>query len=290
MPEVKKAESPATVAQALEEACALLARSGVLEPRSEAGHLLAWVTGLRRETFVADPARTLDAPSLQKFRVVIRRRAAGMPAAYITCEQEFFGRSFHVDKRVLVPRPETELLVEEAANRLPRDAALNLLDACTGSGCVAVTLARERPAWRLFASDISAGALAVAARNAARHQAAVRLVRCDLLEAFPPRPRFDAVVSNPPYLGDADWPLADESVRRFEPRAALYAGPKGTEIMERLAYQAMARLVSSGLLLMEVSPFVAEAARRSAEAEGFSVEALRKDYAGHERLLVARRP
>jgi release factor glutamine methyltransferase len=159
----------------------------------------------------------------------LRRRAAGEPLQYIRGRCDFYGREFLVDDRVLIPRPETEILVEQAIARAPRGA--RVVDVGTGSGCIAVTLALERPDLRVVATDVSVAALAVAKRNRDRLGARVALAACDLLDAVRD---VDLIVSNPPYIPSADIATLQTEVRDHEPRNALTPGPRGTEIIERL--------------------------------------------------------
>src|SRR5260370_29071521 len=161
----------------------------------------------------------------------MRRRVAGEPLQYIRGKTEFYGREFRVDARVLIPRPETESLVETAVERIDRGA--RVIDIGTGSGCIAVTLAVERPDLRVIGTDVSFGALAVASQNAGNR---VRLVASDLLAAFVED--FDWIVSNPPYIAAGDIATLAPEVRDYEPRAALTPGPAGTETIARILHQA----------------------------------------------------
>jgi release factor glutamine methyltransferase len=276
------------VYEALRRAAERLREAGVEEAVREAEHLLSHAAGLGRESIVAHPERALDRDASRRFEEAVERRAAGCPAAYITHKQEFFGLSFYVDERVLVPRPETEFLVEEALRRLPHETA-RIVDVGTGSGCIATVLKTKRSSWNIVATDVSREALGVARRNAADHGAALELVACDLLSAFSLGAAFDAVVSNPPYVGEGEWKKLDRSVREFEPRAALLAAPSPTSVVERLLPEAHARLKRGGFLIMEISPTISGAARELARRAGFSLEAVVKDYAGYERVIVGRK-
>jgi release factor glutamine methyltransferase len=275
--------------EALRRAAERLRGAGVGEAAREAEHLLSHAAGLGRESIVAHPERALDRDALRRFEEAVERRSAGCPTAYITRKQEFFSLSFYVDEHVLVPRPETEFLVEEALKRLPPTLRVGVADVGTGSGCVAVALKTKRSSWNIVATDVSREALAVARRNAAVHGAALGLVACDLLSAFPEGAAFDAVVSNPPYVGEEEWKKLDRSVREFEPRAALLAKPKPTSVVERLLPEAYVRLKRGGFLIMEISPTISGAALELAKRAGFSLEAVIKDYAGLERVLVGRK-
>jgi release factor glutamine methyltransferase len=206
------------------------------------------------------------------FDDLMRRRMAGEPLQYIRGRVEFYGRELFVDDRVLIPRPETEILVEEVIRRLPPGA--KVIDVGTGSGCIAVTLSRERPDLRVFAVDVSPAALAVAKRNGAS-----RLFASDALDAV--RGGFDAVVSNPPYIPAGEVPALQIEVQR-EPLAALTPGPAGTEVIERL--------FAAPLVLLEIGFGQAEAVRAIAADRGYRVEAIIPDLAGIPRVVVSSRP
>jgi release factor glutamine methyltransferase len=202
---------------------------------------------------------------------------AGEPLQYIRGKTEFYGREFRVDDRVLIPRPETEILVETAVERIDRGA--RVIDIGTGSGCIAVTLASERPDLRVIGTDSSAGALAVASQNA---EDRVTLVASDLLAAFVED--FDWIVSNPPYIPAADIEALAPEVRDYEPRAALTPGPAGTEIIARILDQA-----GRARVILEIGFGQSEAVRDLAAAHHFNVDELRNDLAGIPRVIVLSR-
>lgn len=210
------------------------------------------------------------------FDALMRRRAAGEPLQYIRGRAEFYGREFLVDDRVLIPRPETELLVEQAIRRLPRNA--RVLDVGTGSGCIAVTLQLERPDLRVVSVDISPAALALARRNL--QGARVRLAASDALEAVRAN-AFDAIVSNPPYIPAGDVPSLQVEVRAHEPHTALTPGPRGTEVIERL--------FAAPLVLLEIGFGQDAAVRAIAEGRGYRVDAVIPDLAGIPRVVVSSR-
>jgi release factor glutamine methyltransferase len=205
----------------------------------------------------------------------LRRRIAGEPLQYIRGRADFYGRELLVDDRVLIPRPETELLVEEAIQRLPRGA--RVLDVGTGSGCVSVTLALERPDLRMFAVDLSPAALAVARRNRERLGAHVRFAASDVLDSL--RGRFDAIVSNPPYIAAGELPSLQVEVRDHEPRMALTPGSLGTEVIERL--------FAAPLVLMEIGFGQEGAVRAIAQGRGYRVDAVIPDLAAIPRVVVS---
>ncbi len=207
----------------------------------------------------------------------MRRRMAGEPLQYIRGKTEFYRREFRVDDRVLIPRPETEILVETAIARIERGA--RVIDIGTGSGCIAVTLALERPDLRVIATDVSPGALAAASKNAT---ARITLVASDLLGAFVED--FDWIVSNPPYIPAGDIATLAPEVRDHEPRVALTPGPAGTEIIARILDQA-----GRARLILEIGFGQSDAVRDLAAAHHFKVDDLRNDLAGIPRVIVLSR-
>lgn len=217
-----------------------------------------------------------------KLDALLARRFAGEPLQYIRGHTEFYSREFLVDDRVLIPRPETELLVEAALERAPRGG--RVMDIGTGSGCIAITLDLERPDLEVSSVDRSMAALAVASINRARLQSKVRLASSDLLSAV--RETFDVIVSNPPYVPLGEYEHLAVEVRIHEPRIALTPGPSGTEIIERLLDEAHARLAAQGCILLEVGHGQEEAIRTLAAQKRYDVEAFLPDLAGIPRVVV----
>ena len=217
-------------------------------------------------------------------RAQLDRRFAGEPVQYIRGSTEFYSRDFLVDDRVLIPRPETELLVEQVVQHAPQDA--RVIDVGTGSGCIAISVERERPDLRVVSVDISVAALALAERNRARHDSRVRLFASDVLLAV--RGTFDVVVSNPPYIAAGAVAHLAVEVRGHEPQLALTPGPLGTEVIERLLDQSRARLVADGLVMMEIGYAQESAVRELCVARGYEVERVVPDLAGIPRVVVAR--
>ncbi|MDQ0492589.1 release factor glutamine methyltransferase [Paenibacillus brasilensis] len=218
-----------SIREALVEASSFLGSCGVLEPQHNARLLLEHVLGLEGTAFYAALADPFPASSKEAWEALISRKAAGEPAQYIIGRQEFYGRPFAVSPAVLIPRPETELLVEailQHGDHLWPNGAPQALDIGAGSGAIAVTLAAERPRWRVAAGDISAAALEMAARNAAANGAAVEFREGDLLTPFAGA-AVDILVSNPPYIPAADIAGLQPEVRDHEPRMALDGGPDG---------------------------------------------------------------
>ncbi|HTZ89214.1 MAG TPA: peptide chain release factor N(5)-glutamine methyltransferase [Alloacidobacterium sp.] len=223
------------------------------QPRRDAELLLLHAIERDRAFLLAHPDSEITAEQQAQYEEWLLRRAAHEPIQYILGEQEFYGLTFVVSPDVLIPRPETEHLVEALLARVPHDGPLRIADVGTGSGAIAVVLANALLQAQVTALDISEAALAVARRNAETHQVAerVRFLKSDLLRAVAGE-SFDAIVSNPPYVAEVDWGSLEPQVRDYEPACALFAGPSGLDIYERLIPQAHAALKPGGWLLMEI--------------------------------------
>lgn len=235
----------------------------------------------------AHPEQTLNEPQRERFLAWVERRRAGEPIAYITGEREFYSLTFKVTPAVLIPRPETEFLVEAALERIPADAPCRVLDLATGSGCVAVAIAKHRPRARVVATEVDHAALEVARENTRRHAAGnVEFVESDWFGALGAA-RFDVIVANPPYLAAGD-PHLDEGDLRFEPRGALVAGPSGLECIGPVVARAHAYLVAGGWLLFEHGHDQAARCRALLERIGFQQVASWRDLAGIERISGGR--
>jgi release factor glutamine methyltransferase len=254
----------------------------------EAALLLGRVLGLSEAQVMARDDQPVPDAAAARFEGLLARRLAGEPAAYLIGEKEFYGRSFAVDARVLIPRPETEHLVEVVLG-LELPPAPRLLDVGTGSGCLAVTLALELRGARVAASDLSSSALAVAAANARRHGVSGRVgaVASDLTAAFD-LARFDLVVANPPYVDPAQAPALSPEVCNFEPHLALFSTGGGDAILARL-FAECAALRPGVPLVVEIGFGQLTAARRHAASSALEIVAARRDYAGVPRVLVLRR-
>jgi len=249
-----------TLSQALIEATAQLAASEHLrnQARRDAELLLLHTLQIPRVTLLAHPTRELTAEQQAAYANTIRRRLNHEPIQYITGQQEFYGILLKVTPAVLIPRPETELLVEAALNLLPTNQPLKIADIGTGSGAIAIALAVHLPDADVTALDISPIALAIAAANAREHSVAhrIRFLQSDLLSALNPHietnQSFDAIVSNPPYIPEPDRAGLHPQVRDHEPAAALFSGPEGLDLYRRLLPQAHTALKPNGLLALEI--------------------------------------
>jgi release factor glutamine methyltransferase len=225
--------------------------------------LLMFTLGCDRAYLHAHPERELTVDEKTRYDAALAERARGVPAQYITGHQEFWGMDLMVTPVVLIPRPETEHVIEtvlELVGRAPTPASsLHIADVGTGSGCIALALAEEFPQAEIHATDISAAALEVARANAARHQLESRIQfhEADLLAGFDNN-SFDFIVSNPPYVGDSEEDQVQLEVRKFEPRNAVFAGPTGVEVIARLIPQAHAALKPGSWLIIEISRTIAE--------------------------------
>jgi release factor glutamine methyltransferase len=245
-----------TLRDALTRAAGQLSAHPDLRPTAvpDATLLLMHLLEIDRATLIAHPERPLSREQQAALQRLVERRLLFEPIQYITGAQEFYGLAFHVTKDVLIPRPETEFLVEAVLARLPHDRPLRIVDVGTGSGAIAVALAHTLPQVFVTVVDLSAKALAVAKENAQNHALddRIRFLQSDLLEAVAEEAPFDAIVSNPPYIPDADSPSLHPQVREHEPSQALFAGPNGLEIYKRLIPQADALLQPNGLLALEI--------------------------------------
>jgi release factor glutamine methyltransferase len=244
-----------TLRQALTAASEILSTNPHLRDTAvrDAELLLLDQLSINRAQLFINTERELTEEEESFFWQSIHRRAANEPIQYITGKQEFYGLNFHVTPAVLIPRPETEHLVEAILQALPREESLQILDVGTGSGILAITLALNLPSAEITAVDISPAAIAVARRNAEAHNVAhrIHLIESDLLGKVPSG-RYNAIVSNPPYIPDSDRPNLHPQVRDHEPAAALFAGETGLDIYCRLIPQACNALKSNGLLALEI--------------------------------------
>ena len=247
--------------------------------------LMQRVTGLSRVQLLTHDTDVLSAAQLSLWNALLERRLAGEPMAYILGEREFYGRVFVVNSNVLIPRPDTEILIDAVLAQYAVNTALTVLDLGTGSGAIAVTLAAERPAWQVSAVDISAEALLVAQANAEAHAPSVRLRQSDWFSAIAPHERFDLIVSNPPYIAAHDVHLTQGDVR-FEPRGALSDEADGLKHYRAIIAQAPQFLTTDGRIYLEHGFDQAVAVRELLHQANFTEIQTIRDLAGHERVSV----
>jgi release factor glutamine methyltransferase len=284
--------------QALTSAIHRLTADHVPSPRLNAELLLMFTLGCDRAYLHAHPERELTNDEQRRYEAALAERGRGVPAQYITGHQEFWGMDLIVSPAVLIPRPETEHVIETVLElqafasglrgRPLHTSQLHIVDVGTGSGCLALALAQELPRAEIHATDISAPALDVARTNAARHrlESRIQFHQADLLTSFE-NSSFDFIVSNPPYVGESEEDQVQLEVRKFEPRNAVFAGPTGLEAIARLIPQAHAALRPDGWLIMEVSGTISE--KVTELLEGWNDVRIRPDLQSIPRVAQARK-
>jgi release factor glutamine methyltransferase len=292
---ILQSASQATLGEVLAEAQRMLEQAGIDSAGQEAFWIVEHVLRLPAHRIAADRDRLLSQAELLAARGLVGRRVSREPLQYILGTQEFCGLEFDVNPAVLIPRPETELLVASVAQRIPIERQAIIVDVCTGSGCIAVAIARLRPRARVIATDLSNTSLDVARQNASRHMVDERItwLEGNLLGPLARQElegRIDIIVTNPPYITETDWAMLQPEVRLFEPRGALVAGPQGTELHERLLQEAGQYLSSGGVLIMEIGAGQARALRRIVDQiSGYRFHQLVYDAAGLERVVIVER-
>ena len=282
-----------TLREILTSAVSRLTAANTPSPRMNAELLLMFTLECDRAYLHAHPERDLNAAEQGRYEEALAERARGVPAQYITGHQEFWGMDLIVTPAVLIPRPETEHLVEtvlrlaSAGEGGRPTSTLRMVDVGTGSGCIALALAKELPRAEIHATDISSAALEIARANAARHQleSRVQFHETDLLQGFEPN-AFDFVVSNPPYVGESEEDQVQIEVRKFEPRQAVFAGATGLEVSALLIPQARSVLKPGGWLVMEISGTIAEGVRGL--LAGWNDVQITNDLQGIPRVISAR--
>lgn len=288
------------VKEALHSAISRLSEKNVPSPRMNAELLLMFALNCDRAYLFSHPERDLTVEERERYDAALAERERGVPAQYITGHQEFWGMDLIVSPAVLIPRPETEHVIEAVlelagvetnkagARGRPHHTVLRIADVGTGSGAIAIALAKELPTAEIHAIDISPAALEIARANAARHQleSRIRFHQGDLLAGFE-KESLDFVVSNPPYVGESEEDQVQLEVRKFEPRNAVFAGPRGTEVIERLIPQARAALKPRGWLVMEISGTVADEVKWL--LGGWNDVQIKPDLQSIPRVVVARK-
>ena len=261
-------------------------------PRLGAELLLGHCLGKTRLQLILDADQPLDTAELDAFRELVRRRRKSEPVAYLLGHKEFFGLSFAVDARVLIPRPDTETLVDVAlALSAHHPATGRLLDLCTGSGCVALAFALRRPGWTVLGTDLSPEALEIARDNTANLAPGLDVAFAvgDLFAAVPEGLRFDSIVANPPYIPSAESLALDPGITDFEPRLALDGGADGLDLVRRIVSEAAGWLAAEGTLALEVGFDQSESVKALLEQEGFVDVHGHRDYAKVVRVVSGHR-
>jgi release factor glutamine methyltransferase len=284
-------EQPWTIGRLLDRAAKFFADKGSDSPRLDAEVLLAHALGCKRIELYTRHTEDAPAEARLKFRELTRRRIEGCPVAYLVGRKEFFSLNFEVTRAVLIPRPDTECVVDECLRLAKGMAEPRVLDVGTGSGCLAVAVARHHKGAQVTATDISPEALAVASGNAARNGVAerVRFLHGDLFKPLPPGDSFDFILSNPPYIPHADIARLQPGVRDYEPHLALDGGADGYAVFERLVAGAPSFLKLGGYLIVEIgSPQERPARERIGRHAGYELAKTIHDGSGHPRVLRAR--
>ena len=295
VPIFSQSAGQATFGELITDTQRTLEQAGIDSAGQEALWIIMHALRLPAYQIVTNRDRALSFAELQAVRALIGRRVAREPLQYVLGTQEFCGLEFEVNPAVLIPRPETELLVEYIAHRIPVERRATIVDVCTGSGCIAVAIARMRPQARVIATDLSTASLNTAKQNAARHAVGERItwLEGDLLGPLTDQKlegSIDLIVSNPPYIAETDWATLQPEVHLYEPRSALVAGALGTELHERLLQEAGRYLVPGGALIMEIGAGQARALRRMVDQiPGYRFHKLVYDAAGLERVVIVER-
>ncbi len=260
-------------------------------PRLTAELLLAHLLKVTRVKLYVDLDRPLQKDELAQYKALIQRRLTHEPTQYLMGVREFYGRPFNVDARVLIPRNETELLVEAVLRALPKDAPTRVLDVCTGSGCIALSIAAERPQASVWASDLMPAALEVAKANAEALGlgARVTFMQGDLFAAVPVGPTFDVIVSNPPYVKTSELATLQKEVQR-EPRSALDGGEDGLDFIKRIAAEVLPRLKPGGLLALEIGEDQGPATAELLTRAGCHDVRVEPDLERRDRMVFGRAP
>jgi len=281
--------------QALASAVDRLEAADVGSPRMNAEVLLMFVLGVNRAYLYAHPERELTSEEATRYDEVLAQRSTGMPSQYITGHQEFWGLDFVVTPAVLIPRPETEHLVETVLELAREVRRPKVIDVGTGSGCIALALAHELKGAEIYAADLSADALEIARANAAGLQldGRLRFVQCDVLTPASPAAAlpndFDFVVSNPPYVGFDEADKVQKSVREFEPRIAVFAGQQGLDVIAPLIQQAHAALKAGGWLAVEIGYSMRDAVLGLLHPTMWDDTRVVPDLQGIPRVIAARK-
>nr|WP_314603688.1 peptide chain release factor N(5)-glutamine methyltransferase [uncultured Capnocytophaga sp.] len=244
--------------------------------------------GLSRAAYHLEPQRAMSKEAMAQITPILESLSRNEPIQYILQKAFFYGRDFYVDSNVLIPRQETNELVEEALRLMPLDTPLRVIDLCTGSGCIAITLKAERPLCEVWALDISPQALGVAQRNAQLYQAPIHLLEADLLTLASLEGTFDLIISNPPYVRECEKASMAENVLKYEPSLALFV-PDAQPLLfyEQIVRLALKHLRKGGYLLLEINQYLSQETFELLCDNGFASVRLLKDLPGNDRMLIA---
>ena len=276
-----------TVLEAIQRSTDFLAKRGVESPRLQAELLLAHRLAMPRMKLYLNFERALTAEETDEYRELIKRRSQREPLQHITGSTSFCGYEIAVNRNALVPRPETEILAELGWTFLSPLPSGTALDVGTGTGCIAIALAAKCPNAKIFASDISPEALALAKENASKNNAHIEFLEGDGFAALPRDGQFDLIISNPPYIASAEIETLEPEVRDFDPRPALDGGVEGLDFDRMFAVQAKPFLKPDGKIMLEFGDGQAPAIRQIFENEKWIVEAVKDDYSQRARILIA---
>jgi release factor glutamine methyltransferase len=282
-----------TVQRILEWTAGFLKQKGVESPRLEAELLLAHARKCPRIRLYTDFAVLLTDDERTNMRQMVQRRARREPLAYIVGTREFYGRPFEVTSGVLIPRPETEVLVDECLERIPRDEDREVVEVGFGSGCICITIAKQRPRCSIVATDLSEKAMDVAARNVLKHEVGDRIALLTgdtLTPLLSSGRRFDGLVSNPPYIRLDERDSLQPEVGNHEPPEALFAGVDGLDVVRRIAEQATAVLKPGAFIALELDPAQCDTVSQLLQDSGFENASIRNDLNGQKRVVVATLP
>lgn len=282
-----------TVGKLLEWTTGFLKEHGSDSPRLDAEVLLAHARNCQRINLYTSFHDEPSPEERAKYKALVLRRKEGEPVAYLVGHQEFYSLDFEINSAVLIPRSETEYAVVAVIDHLKSNPAhpWRVADVCTGSGCIAIAIAKHAPASHITAIDLSPDALAVAKQNVTKHELDTRidLVQSDLFADIPQQPPFDVIVSNPPYVSESEYQQLPISVRNFEPKLALVADQEGMAIIDRMGDQATSHLAPNGLWIFEISPMLANPVLAWFQSHpAWKFERFIKDLAGHSRIVVAK--
>ncbi|RZA24487.1 MAG: peptide chain release factor N(5)-glutamine methyltransferase [Proteobacteria bacterium] len=283
-----------TIKDVLTWSIGFLQKSGSESPRLDAEVLLAESLSCRRLDLYLTYDKPLEVTERNRYKDLIRRRAQGEPVAYITGKRDFFGLTLNVSPKTLIPRPDTETLVEAVLDKTAKDSLLRVLDIGTGTGCIALALKNERKGWDVSGWDISPEALLIAESNALKHELNVPFFAVDALNpstwAFAARQKFDVIVSNPPYICESEVADMNASALKFEPRSALFADDNGLQFYALFAQKLPDLLSENGKVFLEIGFRQRDAVCSLLEEAGWREVRSLKDLSGHDRVVTASSP